>query len=127
MRIVFSCLALLVVAGAYAAPVEEPPSATVVVCTSIQDNSCAGAAATFPVSVGRLWGFSQVSNVPEKIIHVWFHGDKELGRVALPVKAARWRTWSNITVSKDMLGPCRLEARDASGKLLASYKFTIIQ
>jgi hypothetical protein len=125
MRIVFSCLALLAVASAFAVAAEEPPSATVVVCTSIQDNSCAGAAAKFPASIGKLWGFSQVSNVPDKIIHVWFHGDKELGRVELPVKAAHWRTWSNITVSKDLVGPCRLEARDAAGKVLASYSFTI--
>lgn len=125
MRIVFSCLALLVAVAAFAAPAEEPPSATVVVCTSIQDNSCAGAAIKFPASVGKLWGFSQVSNVPDKIVHIWYHGDRELGRVDLPVKAARWRTWSNITVSKDLVGPCRLEARDAAGKLLASYSFTI--
>ncbi len=125
MRIVVSCLALLAVAAAFAVAAEEPPAATVVVCTSIQDNSCAGAAATFPASVGKLWGFSQVSNVPSKIIHVWFHGDRELGRVELPVKAAHFRTWSNITVSKDLVGPCRLEARDAAGKVLASYNFTI--
>jgi hypothetical protein len=125
MRIVFSCLALLAVASAFAVAAEEPPSATVVVCTSIQDNSCAGAAAKFPASIGKLWGFSQVSNVPDKIIHVWFHGDKELGRVELPVKEAHWRTWSNITVSKDLVGPCRLEARDAAGRVLASYSFTI--
>ena len=126
MRTVFSCLSLLVVAAAaFAAPPEEPPAATAVVCTSIQDNSCAGAATKFPASVGKLWGFSQVSNVPDKIIHIWFHGDRELGRITLPVKAARWRTWSNITVSKDLAGPCRLEARDGAGKLLASYSFKI--
>ena len=125
MRILFSCLALLVVTAAFAAPPEEPEAATVVVCTSIQDNSCAGAAIKFPADVGRLWGFSQVSDVPNKIVHVWFYRDKELGRVELPVKAAHWRTWSNITVSKNMVGPWRIEARDGAGKLLASYRFTI--
>lgn len=125
MRIVFSCLALLVAVAAFAAPAEEPPAATVVVCTAIQDNSCAGAAVKFSSDVGKLWGFSQVSNVPDKIVHVWFFRGRELGRVELPVKAAHWRTWSNITVSKDLVGPWRLEARDATGKVLASYSFTI--
>ncbi|MDD5563151.1 MAG: DUF2914 domain-containing protein [Thermoanaerobaculaceae bacterium] len=125
MRIMISCLALLAVTGAFAAEPVEPPAATVVVCTSIQDNSCAGAASKFSADVGKLWGFSQVSNVPVKLIHVWFYRDKELGRVELPVKAAHWRTWSNITVSKNMVGPWRLEARDAAGKVLASYSFTI--
>jgi hypothetical protein len=125
MRAALSCLALLVAAAALAAPAEEPPSATVVVCTSIQDNSCAGAAAKFSAGVGRLWGFSQVSNVPDKIVHVWFYGDRELGRVELPVKAAHYRTWSNITVSKNLVGKWRLEAQDAAGKVLASYSFTV--
>ncbi len=66
-----------------------------------------------------------MTNVSDKIVHVWFYKDKELGRVDLPVKGARWRTWSNITVAKTMVGPCRLEARDSSGKVLASFNFTI--
>ncbi len=125
MRIVFSCLALLVAAAAFAAPAEEPPAATLVVCTAIQDNSCTGAASKFSADVGKLWGFSQVSNVPDKIVHVWFYRDRELGRIELPVKAAHWRTWSNITVTKNLVGPWHLEARDAAGKVLATYNFTI--
>ena len=125
MRIVTSCLALLWIVAALPAAAADAPAATVVVCTSIQDNSCAGAETSFNVDVGKLWGFSQVTNVSDKIVHVWFFKDKELGRVDLPVKAARWRTWSNITVAKNMIGPWRLEARDSSGKLLASFNFSI--
>ena len=125
MRMAISCLALLVVAAASAVAAEDAPTATAVVCTSIQDNSCAGAATKFSADVGKLWGFSQVSNVPDKIVHVWLYRGRELGRIELPVKAERWRTWSNITVSKNLTGPWRLEARDAAGKVLASYNFTV--
>ena len=125
MRTALSCLALLLVAGVASVAAEEPPAATAAVCTAIQHNTCTGAALHFPASVGKLWGFSQVSNVPGKIVHVWFYRDRELGHVDLPVKAAHWRTWSNITVANNMTGPWRLEVRDAGGKLLASYKFTI--
>jgi len=125
MRIAVSCLSLLVIALSLPALAAEGPSATVVVCTSIQNNSCEGADVKFPSDVGKLWGFSQVTNVPEKIVHVWFYRDKELGRVDLPVKAARWRTWSNVTVAKNMAGPWRLDVRDSGGKVLASFSFTI--
>jgi hypothetical protein len=125
MRTVTSCLALLWIFAALPAAAADTPAATVVVCTSIQNNSCEGADTKFAADVGKLWGFSQVTNVSDKIVHVWFYKDKELGRVDLPVKGARWRTWSNITVAKTMVGPCRLEARDSSGKVLASFNFTI--
>jgi hypothetical protein len=124
MRPAFCCLALLVITAAFA-PAEEP-SATAVVCTAIVNNSCEGAGVKFPTSVGKLFGFSQVVNVPDKLIHVWFCRDRELGRVEMAApKAPRWRTWSNVTVARNMLGPWRLEARDASGKVLASFNFTL--
>ena len=125
MRTAFSCLALLFAFVAFPAAAADAPAATAVVCTSIQNNSCEGADVKFPSDVGKLWGFSQVTNVSDKIVHVWFYRDTEKGRLDLPVKAARWRTWSNITVSKDLTGPWRLEARDSSGKVLASFNFTI--
>jgi hypothetical protein len=125
MRTAVSCLALLLAFVAVPAAAADTPAATVVVCTAIQDNSCDGANVRFPPNVGKLWGFSQVTNVSDKIVHVWFFGGKELGRVELPVKAARWRTWSNVTVAKNMAGPWRLEARDSSGNVLASFNFTI--
>ncbi|MGD1148370.1 MAG: DUF2914 domain-containing protein [Thermoanaerobaculaceae bacterium] len=126
MRTVTSCLALLWILAAFPAAAADTPAATAVVCTSITPSgSCEGADTTFSAEVGKLWGFSQVTNVSDKIIHIWIFKDKEKGRLDLPVRAARWRTWSNITVTKDMVGPWRLEARDSSGKLLASFNFTI--
>jgi len=123
MRIALSCLALLMITASFAAAQNE--SATAVVCKEIVSNSCEGADTTFQNGVGKLWGFSQVVNVPEKIVHVWFYRDRELGRVDLPVRAARWRTWSNITVGKNMIGPWKLEVRDSKGKVMATFQFKI--
>jgi hypothetical protein len=124
MRPVLSCLALLLITAAFASA--EEPSATAVVCTAIVNNSCEGAGVKFPTSVGRLFGFSQVVNVPDKLVHVWFYRDRELGRVEMAApKASRWRTWSNVTVARNMLGTWRLEARDSSGKVLAAFSFTL--
>ena len=124
MRTALSCLALLLITAAFATA--EEPSATAVVCTQIVNNSCEGADVKFSTAVGKLYGFSQVVNVPDRLIHVWFYRDRELGRIAMPAaRAARWRCWSNVTVARNMLGPWRLEARDANGKVLATFSFTI--
>lgn len=121
MRSAYSCLALLLVAFAIPALGQEPPTATAVVCTSISPKgNCEGANTKFAVEVGKIYGFSQVANVTDKIVHYWFYKEKLLGRVDLPIKAVHYRVWSNVTVSRDMTGPWRLEARDAGGKVLAS-------
>jgi hypothetical protein len=124
MRATLSCLALLLIAASFASAQE--PSATAVVCTSIVNKSCEGAAVTFSTSAGKLYGFSQAVNVPEKMVHVWFFRDRELGRIEMAApKAARWKCFSNVTLARNMIGPWRLEARDANGKVLASFNFTV--
>ncbi len=124
MRPVLSCLALFLIVAAFASA--EEPSATAVVCTAIVKNSCEGAGGKFASNVGKLYGFSQVANLPGKLIHVWFYRDRELGRVEMPgPNAPRWKCWSNVTVARNMVGTWRLEARDTSGKVLATFNFTL--
>ena len=126
MRSAYSCLALLLITFALPALGQEAPSATAAVCTSITPKgNCEGGNTTFPVEVGKIYGFSQVANVTDKIVHYWFHKDRFLGRVDLPIKAVHYKVWSTVTVSRDMTGPWRLEARDASGTVLASFNFSI--
>jgi len=127
MRIVTSCLALILIATAFPALAADPPSATAAICRSIEKNQCGGAGTKFSADVGKLFGFSLITNVPDKITHVWFHNDKEKGRwtVGAPVNAPRWKAFSNITVSRDMVGPWRLEIRDSSNTVLATANFTV--
>ncbi|HLE60051.1 MAG TPA: DUF2914 domain-containing protein [Thermoanaerobaculaceae bacterium] len=126
MRVALSCLALFLLTATLASAQE--PSATAVVCTAIENNSCEGASTVFYTSAGKLYGFSQVVNVPDKLVHVWFYKDRELGRIAMAApKAARWKCFSNVTVARNMVGPWRLEARDSSGKVLASFNFVLQQ
>jgi hypothetical protein len=123
MRTALSCLALLALSVTVAAAAQ--PTATAVVCTAIVDNSCQGPATKFKTNVGKLYGFSQVADAP-KIVHVWFYKDRELGRVEMQSPPApRWRTWSNVTVSREMTGPWRLEVLDPEGKVLATFDFQV--
>ncbi|MCU0294149.1 MAG: DUF2914 domain-containing protein [Thermoanaerobaculaceae bacterium] len=104
---------------------EDAPFATAIVCTGVKDRTPEGAAEKFPASVGQLTCFSEIKNGRDKVVHVWYHGDTEVRRVELPVKAERWRTWSVKNVAATMTGPWRVDVVDADGKVLASSKFVV--
>jgi hypothetical protein len=125
MRTALSCLALLAIAATFS--LAQEPSATAVICSAIVNNSCEHPATKFPTSVGKVFGFSQVSNVPDKIVHVWYYKARELGRVNLPVRAVHWKCWSSVSLDRTMVGPWRLEVLDGTGKMLASADFTVVQ
>jgi hypothetical protein len=114
---------MLLAAPALAA--DQPPAATAQVCTAVKDRTPEGVAEKFPASVGELYCYSQVTNVTGKVVHVWFHADKEVFRIELPVKAARWRTWSAKKLVPAMTGAWRVEVQDAAGKVLATANFTV--
>jgi hypothetical protein len=119
---------LLLAAVLLAAPplaADQPPAATAQVCTAVTDRTPEGVAEKFPASVGELYCFSQVTNVTGKVVHVWFHVDKEVFRIELPVKAARWRTWSAKKVLPTLTGAWRVEVQDTAGKVLAIARFTV--
>ena len=118
-------LLAVVLLAAPALAADQPPAATAQVCTAVKDRAPEGVADKFPASVGELYCFSQVTNVANKVVHVWFHADKEVFRIELPVKAARWRTWSAKKVVPSLTGAWRVEVQDATGKVLAIAKFTV--
>jgi hypothetical protein len=126
MRLALSCLALFLLTATVATAQEG--FATAVVCKAVVNNNCEGAATVFSTSVGKVYGFSQVANVPDRIIHVWFYKERELGRIAMAApKASHWKCFSNVTLARDMVGPWRLQVTDANGKELASFDFTVKQ
>jgi hypothetical protein len=114
-----------VLLGAPALAVDQPPAATAQVCTAVKDRAPEGVGEKFPASVGELYCYSQVTNVTGKVVHVWFHADKEVFRIELPVKAARWRTWSAKKVVPGLTGVWRVEVQDAAGKVLATANFAV--
>ena len=118
-------LLLALVLLAVPALAADQPAATAQVCTAVKDRAPEGAAEKFPASVGELYCFSQLTNVTDRVAHVWFHADREVFRIELPVKAARWRTWSAKKILPGMTGAWRVEVQDAAGKVLAVAKFTV--
>ena len=125
MRTIFvvAALAALVAVGAVIAA--EQATATAVICTSVKDRAPVGEADTFPPTVGELYCFSEVTGGSGTVVHAWFHGDKEVFKIELPVKAARWRTWSAKKILPTMTGEWRVEVRDGAGAVLAGAKFSV--
>jgi hypothetical protein len=113
----------VVVSGALIAA--DQPKVTAKVCTAVKDRAPVGEADSFPASVGELYCFSEVVGGAGSVVHVWFHGDKELLKLELPVKAARWRTWSAKKIPPAMTGDWRVEVRDGAGAVVATAKFTV--
>lgn len=60
-----------------------------------------------------------------EISHVWYRNGEMAGSYALPVKGARWRTYSKKSIAKDMKGLWRVEAKDSEGNLLKAIEFRI--
>jgi len=58
------------------------------------------------------------------VYHVWFFGEREIQSVELPVNGSHWRTWSYKTLFPGLAGEWRVEAQNAHGELLGTYRFT---
>ncbi|HUK12244.1 MAG TPA: DUF2914 domain-containing protein [Thermoanaerobaculaceae bacterium] len=113
------------VVGAGPAPAPTAASGTAVICAAVKDRAPVGAADKFPATVGQLTCFSELHGVKDKAVHVWFHGDKEVARMELAVRAERWRTWSTKTIPPKWTGAWKVEIQDASGAVLATAAFTV--
>jgi hypothetical protein len=125
MRNLLLAAALLSIIATAVVAAETTLTATAVVCTGVKDRAPIGAAENFAASVGQLTCFCELHGVKDKVVHVWFHGDKEVASIELPVRAERWRTWSVKKIPAAWTGPWRVEVRDASGTVLATAKFTV--
>lgn len=101
------------------------PQATAVVGTGVENREPQGVGEEFSSQVGALYCFSEVKNDPGTLLHVWFHGEKEVARIELPVKGERFRTWSKKQIPQAWTGPFRVEVQTADGKVLAQAKFTV--
>lgn len=125
MRRTVVLMALAAVASAVSLIAAGPLTVDAKVCTSVKDRAPAGVSESFPAAVGELYCFTEVTGGPGAVSHVWIHGDKELTKIELPVKAGRWRTWSAKRITPAMAGDWRVEVRDPAGAVLATVKFAV--
>ena len=60
----------------------------------------------------------------DTIEHVWLREGRRMGAIELNIGASHWRTQSRWTLPAGSAGRWSVEARDASGRLLAQSDFT---
>jgi len=113
------------------APAAAASAATVseaVVAKTVTDRVPQDTGTTFPADVGQVVCWTKLSGANGTTIHhVWFHGDTQVGDVALQVGGSPWRTWSRKTVPADWTGAWHVEVRDQEGKVLKRIDFTVGQ
>jgi Protein of unknown function (DUF2914) len=114
-----------VLAGGWALAADSTGSATAQMCTAVKDRTPEGVGDRFPASVGQVYCFSEVINGQPKVVQVWYHADREVFRIELPVRAARWRTWSVKRIPDAQKGAWHVDVQDPSGKVLATARFTV--
>ncbi len=109
---------------------QETSTATVTeisICTAVQDRVPVGADTSFSSDVQRLFCYTKISGAAadSSVTHVWYHGDNEMARQKLSVKADNWRTWSSKRIVDSWTGEWRVDVLSAPGTVLESKTFMV--
>ena len=117
-----------------AAPPPAPQAATTpvnveaVLARTVADRAPQDTGTAFSDSVGSVVLWMRVTGANGQTLHhVWFHGDDQVGDVALNVAGSPWRTWSRKTIPAEATGAWHVEIRDAAGTVLKRIDFTVGQ
>ena len=105
---------------------ETSPVTRALVCTDVVEREPAGEASAFDSEVGRLFCFTEIRGQEGKTItHAWIHEGTTRARVDLPVRSARWRTWSSKKISPGWKGQWQVKVLDADGIVLSTLDFVV--
>ncbi len=100
------------------------------ICRGIEESEPTDAGRSFlpkEDGINRLCCFSEITGSAgaDSIWHVWYWGDREMGRVGLEVRSARWRTWSRKQVLDEWKGEWHVDIVDEEDFLLYRLAFSI--
>jgi hypothetical protein len=99
------------------------------VCKGIEQSEPTEAGKSFIPEDGvvRLCCFSEIAGAagPDTVFHVWRWGDREMARVALEVKSARWRTWSTKRILDEWRGEWHVDVTDCDGVVFTRLEFAV--
>jgi len=99
------------------------------VCKGIEQSEPTEAGKSFIPEDGvvRLCCFSEIAGAAgsDTVFHVWRWGDREMARVALEVRSARWRTWSTKRILDEWRGEWHVDVTDSDGVVLIRLDFAV--
>ncbi len=128
-------VASLIVASPASSSAQEPtqagaPTAAMAeaaVGTGVADRQLTGTAESFPVSTGRLYCYTRITNAADtEVQHVWYKGETETSRVTLKIAGSPWRTWSSKTLGEDAAGDWRCDVVQGE-TVVTSVKFKVVE
>ena len=100
-----------------------------VVCSAIKDGQPVGEGKEFPVASTKKVFFYNViegASQPAQIAHVWYFAGKKVHEFSVPVKAAKWRTWTSKNIFPGQTGAWKVDVVDTSNKkVIGSAQFQI--
>jgi hypothetical protein len=98
-----------------------------VFCAAVKDRTPVGVSDTFPSDVFSVYCFTTVVGAVDTtvIVQNWYRGETRMASVELPVKSARWRTWSSKRMVPGWRGEWRVDITTADGAVVESGKFTL--
>ncbi len=98
-------------------------------CTSVENREPISRERSFSSGTRRiyLWTLITSDEVPTKIKHIWYHGDKRMSKVKLDIPYERTRTWSYKTIQPSQTGDWYVDIIDCDGNLLKQVSFKVTE
>jgi len=97
------------------------------ICLDVRDREPVDADTTFNADVGFLCCFTRVEGATDStsVTHVWYYGQSKVAEITLPVKSARWRTYSRKKILPNWTGKWNVVVLSEGGDPLAQLSFLI--
>lgn len=97
------------------------------ICRGVVARAPVSEGTSFPVTVGELYCFTKIVNVPgpTEVTHVWYYGYTERARVTLSVNSPSWRTYSSKIIQAHEIGGWHVDVLGPTGEQLISLPFEV--
>ena len=98
-----------------------------VITTKVSDRAPVDQVEVYPAQTGKLYCFTLIEGATEEtsVDHVWLYEGKEMARVTLPVRSAKWRTYSSKKLVPEWKGAWQVQVVDAAETKIAEVPFKV--
>ena len=98
-----------------------------VITTMVSNRMPVDRVEVYPAQLGRLYCFTLIEGATAEtsVHHVWLYEGKEMARVTLPVRSAKWRTYSSKRIVPEWKGDWEVRVVDPAGNELTTGRFRV--
>ena len=86
-----------------------------------------GEGVEFASDAGQIYCMTRIKGLqgPTTVTHAWYYEGQAKARVELKVGSSDWRTWSSKKILPAWTGNWEVKVLDETGKVLATFGFTV--